>query len=229
MTATTVVIKEPRVIPLIAPWATDTVYKHISIGCGGRGRFVKILCLRARDFLLMAAKPEWVAWLEASTTITETCWEWRCYGLLVVSICVSSLCQWWCKVQVNRLDTWLTIPFSCETKRWSTEKAPAFPRTAGAGVGAGWRRTVDAISHSAWRWRGGEGLLPLTAASAEDRQSGHKCGTAWDWFTHLYAEGEGRSEETNNKYYAVDSQSTCTHVKLAKRIRFLKPVANNSR
>ncbi len=57
--ATAVVIEEPRIITLIGPRATDAVYKHISIGCGGgRGCFVKILSLRACDLLLVTAKPK---------------------------------------------------------------------------------------------------------------------------------------------------------------------------
>lgn len=97
--------------------------------------------------------------------------------LLIVSIRVGALRQLGCMVQVCGLVGGNAVPFGCEIKRRSAEKAPALPGAARAGVGAGWGRAVDTISHSPRRGRGGERLLPLAVASAENWQTGDKSGT----------------------------------------------------
>lgn len=206
VTAATVVIEDPGVIALIGSRAADAVDEHISIGRRGRWwSLVKVLSLRACDFLLLvAAKSKWVAWLGPSAAIAEPRWHRRAYCLLIISVGIGALCQRRCEVEVDRLDTWIAVPFTCEAERRRAEQAPPFPGAAGAGVGARRRGGVDAISHSAWRWRGGKGLLPLAAAAAEDWQAGNKSWSPWAWFTHLKAEAVGHSERTSRQKHLIN-------------------------
>lgn len=138
-----VVVEEPRVVALVGPRAADALNEHIPVGCGGgRGHFFKILGLRARDLLLLvAAEPKRVAGLGPPDTLADSCSR-----LLAIPIRVGALRQRGGEVQVDGMGAWITVPFRRETEGGGSEKAPAFPGTAGAGVGAGGRRGVDAIA-----------------------------------------------------------------------------------
>lgn len=125
----------------------------------------------------MAPEPERVARLGPTATVTETSRRRRRrQRLLIVSIRVGALRQLRRMVQVCGLLGRIAVPFGRETKRRSAEKAPALPGAARAGVGAGGGGAVDTVSHSPGRGGGGQRLLPLAVASAENWQTGDKSG-----------------------------------------------------
>lgn len=124
----------------------------------------------------MASEPKGVARLGPTAALAEAGRRQR-PRLLVVPIRVGALRQLRRVVQVRGLARRVAVPFGGEAERRSAEKAPALPGAAGAGVGAGWGRAVDTISHSPRGGGGGEGLLPLAVASAENWQTGDKSGT----------------------------------------------------
>lgn len=112
-----------------------------------------------------------MARLGTPATLAESCGRRRSYRLLVVSVCISGLRQGGREVQVDGLNAWIAVPLSRETERRRAKQAPAFAGAARAGVGAGGRGGVNAISHSPRGRGGGEGLLPLAGAAAEDWQA----------------------------------------------------------
>lgn len=187
--AAAVVVQEARVVALVGSGAADAVDEDVAIGSGrrGRGPFLKVLRLGARHLLLVAPEAERVA----GTGAAEPGGQRRRRGLLAVAIGVGGLSQRRGEVQVDGLHAGLAVALRGEAQGRRAENAAALAGAARAGVGAGWRGTVDAVAHAARGRRGREGVLPLAVAAAEDGQAGDQRGAAGAGFTHRGGEVGG--------------------------------------